>query len=104
MTPPATQSQWISTFLEAQAAELGASTNTQLAYGRDLKDYADWLSRKNLTFETADQSGIEAYLIDCDAQGLAKTTRARRLSSERTIVHGAWSVWVRSSVPPIASV
>ena len=30
---------WISTFLEAQAAELGAATNTQLAYGRDLKDF-----------------------------------------------------------------
>ena len=32
-------SQWISTFLEAQAAELGAANNTLLAYGRDLKDF-----------------------------------------------------------------
>ena len=30
---------WISSFLEAQAAELGAATNTQLAYGRDPKDF-----------------------------------------------------------------
>lgn len=30
---------WISSFLEAAAAEQGAATNTQLAYGRDLKDF-----------------------------------------------------------------
>jgi integrase/recombinase XerD len=39
--------RWISTFLEAQAAELGAATNTLLAYGRDLKDFADWLEGRS---------------------------------------------------------
>jgi integrase/recombinase XerD len=34
----------ISNFLDAQAAELGASRNTLLAYGRDLKDFAGWLA------------------------------------------------------------
>ncbi|MHA6262062.1 tyrosine recombinase [Arenibacterium sp. CAU 1754] len=101
MTAPATPSQWISTFLEAQAAELGASTNTQLAYGRDLKDYADWLSRKNLAFETTDQSGIEAYLIDCDAQGLAKTTRARRLSAIKQIYRFAFEEGWRDTNPAL---
>ena len=34
---------WISVFLEAQAAEVGAARNTLLAYGRDLKDASAWL-------------------------------------------------------------
>ena len=38
--------RWISTFLDARAAELGAARNTQLAYGRDLLDFADWLARR----------------------------------------------------------
>ncbi len=36
----------IQTFLEAQAAELDAAANTQLAYARDLKDFVGWLQRK----------------------------------------------------------
>ena len=35
--PDAEASRWISTFLDARAAELGAARNTQLAYGRDLQ-------------------------------------------------------------------
>ena len=35
--------RWISTFLQAQAAEQDAARNTQLAYGRDLLAFADWL-------------------------------------------------------------
>jgi hypothetical protein len=35
---PGRDSDWISAFLEAQAAERGAARNTLLAYGRDLKD------------------------------------------------------------------
>ena len=50
MASPATQDLWISTFLQAQAAELGAATNTLLAYGRDLKDIAAWLERRSSRF------------------------------------------------------
>ena len=76
---PSSPARWIATFLDAQAAELGAATNTQLAYGRDLKDFADWLAGRGGDFARADREMIESYLIDCDAQGLAKSTRARRL-------------------------
>ena len=34
--------RWISTFIDAQAAELGASPNTQEAYARDLQNFVDW--------------------------------------------------------------
>ena len=85
MSAPHSDHGWISTFLEAQAAELGAATNTLLAYGRDLTDYTDWLDRQGHDMPSADQEAVEAYLIHCDAQGLAKSTRARRLSAIKQI-------------------
>lgn len=71
----------ISAFLEAQAAELGAARNTLLAYGRDLKDAAGWLARRGPGLEAAARADLEGYLVFCEAQGLARATRARRLSA-----------------------
>jgi len=76
---------WISAFLEAQAAENGAARNTRLAYGRDLKDLAAWLARKGLSFATATRDNIEDYLLSCEAAGLSKATRARRLAAIRQL-------------------
>ena len=83
--PDAEASRWISTFLDARIAEFGAARNTQLAYGRDLLDFADWLERRGLGFASADRAAVEDYLVHCDAQGLSKATRARRLSSIRQL-------------------
>ncbi len=94
-------SQWISTFLEAQAAELGAANNTLLAYGRDLKDFQAWLSRNSRDFLEASQDDVESYLIYCDAQGLAKSTRARRLSSIKQIYRFAFEEGWREDNPAI---
>ena len=98
---PASPTRWISTFLEAQAAELGAATNTQLAYGRDLKDFAEWLGGKGSDFAKADRDAIETYLIHCDAQGLAKSTRARRLSAIKQIYRFAFDEGWREDNPAI---
>jgi integrase/recombinase XerD len=92
---------WISTFLEAQAAELGAANNTLLAYGRDLKDFQDWLIQQSRDFLVATQGDVESYLIYCDAQGLAKSTRARRLSSIKQIYRFAFEEGWREDNPPI---
>jgi integrase/recombinase XerD len=93
--------QWISAFLEAQAAELGAANNTLLAYGRDLKDFAEWLTRKDTDFDTATQEHVEQYLIHCDDQGLAKSTRARRLSSIKQLYRFAFEEGWRETNPAI---
>ncbi|WP_298848889.1 site-specific tyrosine recombinase XerD [uncultured Ruegeria sp.] len=90
MDAPASNELWISTFLQAQAAELGAATNTLLAYGRDLKDFASWLEHRTSGFDQADRDQIEAYLIDCDAQGLSRSTRARRLSAIKQLYRFAF--------------
>jgi integrase/recombinase XerD len=101
MSAPAHPDRWISAFLDAQAAELGAATNTLLAYGRDLKDFADWTTGRGLEFATLDRGTVEAYLVHCDAQGLAKSTRARRLSAIRQLYRFAFEEGWRSDNPAI---
>ena len=99
MSPATTR---IETFLEAQAAEMGAAHNTLMAYGRDLRAYADWLSARgghDLLFAT--QADVEAYLVACDAEGLAQATRARRLSSIRQFYRFAVDEGWRGDNPAI---
>ncbi|AXI46853.1 recombinase XerD [Sulfitobacter sp. SK012] len=94
-------STWISAFLEAQAAELGAATNTLLAYGRDLKDFDVWLSRRGRDFAATTRADIEDYLVHCDAQGFAKSTRARRLSAIKQLFRFAFEEGLRTENPAI---
>ncbi|TDK47417.1 tyrosine recombinase [Antarcticimicrobium luteum] len=101
MAGPADQPGWISAFLEAQAAELGAATNTQLAYGRDLKDFSGWLDRRGGSFAGADREAIESYLVYCDAQGLSRATRARRLSAIKQLYRFAFEEGWREDSPAI---
>ncbi|WP_322892945.1 MULTISPECIES: tyrosine recombinase [unclassified Yoonia] len=91
--------RWVQTFLQAQAAELDAATNTQLAYARDLQVFADWLSDKGLHFMQVTQDQIESYLIDCEAEGLAKSTRARRLSAIKQLFRFAFDEGWRADNP-----
>lgn len=91
----------IETFLEAQAAELDAAVNTRLAYARDLKDFAAWCGPRKLDLVTVRQDDIEGYLIDLDAQGLSRATRARRLSAIRQFYRFAFEEGWRSDNPAI---
>lgn len=88
-------------FLEAQAAELGAATNTLLAYGRDLKDFDAWLAHRNLDFDAVARAHVEEYLVHCDAQGLAKSTRARRLSAVKQLYRFAFEEGLRTDNPAL---
>ena len=98
MTPCAT---WVSAFLDAQAAELGASQNTLMAYARDLDDFGNWLTDRGNDFATASQPDVEAYLVHCDAQGLASSTRARRLSAIKQLYRFASEDRLRADNPAI---
>lgn len=92
---------WLTRFLEAQAAEMGAARNTLLAYGRDLRDAGDWLAGRGRDFPTASRDDIESYLLFCDAQGLAKSTRARRLSALKQLYRFAFDEGMRDDNPVI---
>ncbi len=101
MSGPGSADLWISTFLDAQAAELGAATNTLLAYGRDLQDFVGWGTRAGKPLETLTRGDIETYLIACGADGLSSATRARRLSSIRQLYRFAFEEGWRDDNPAI---
>lgn len=101
MTQAAAQDslRWISTFLDAHAAEQGSARNTQLAYARDLRDFGEWCAGQKADFAQITRAEIENYLIHCDAQGLAQATRARRLASIRQLFRFAYAEGWRSDDP-----
>jgi integrase/recombinase XerD len=90
---------WVAAFLQAQAAEQGAADNTLAAYARDLDDFTGWLTGANLSPATAQQPDIERYLVHLDAQGLAKSTRARRLSAIKQLYRFAFEDRLRTDNP-----
>ena len=98
---PPLAARWISAFLEAIAAEQDAARNTRLAYGRDLADFALWLDRRGGGVDTADRAAVEAYLVFCDAQGLSRATRARRLSAIRQLYRFAFEEGWRGDNPAL---
>jgi integrase/recombinase XerD len=100
MRPPP-DLRWISTFLDAAAAENDAARNTLLAYGRDLVDFGGWLATRKVTFAVVRREDIETYLIGCEAQGLALATRARRLSAIRQLYRFAYDEGWRAENPAI---
>ena len=91
---------WISAFVEAAAAERDAARNTQLAYARDLVDFAGFLGPTR-HFATATQADIAGYIIACEAQGMARATRARRLSVVKQLMRFAVEEGWRSDNPAL---
>ncbi|MEL6477766.1 MAG: site-specific tyrosine recombinase XerD [Pseudomonadota bacterium] len=89
--------RWISAFLEAQQAELGAARNTLDAYRRDLVDFLDHSGTDAL--QHADRAVIEAYLAALEGRGLSASTRARRLSALRQFFRFAYSEGLRTDNP-----
>jgi integrase/recombinase XerD len=73
----------VEAFLEMMSAERGAARNTIDAYRRDLRDYADFLDRRNASVASAGREEVTAYLAFLDAQGIAASSSARKLSAIR---------------------
>jgi integrase/recombinase XerD len=98
---PAGDARWISAFLSAIAAERNAARNTLLAYGRDLGAASAWLSGRGRSFADAGRDDIEAWLVSCEAEGLSRPTRARRLSAIRQLYRFAHEEGWRADNPAI---
>ncbi|MCY4300405.1 MAG: site-specific tyrosine recombinase XerD [Aestuariivita sp.] len=96
-----TESQWISLFLDAQRAEIGAAANTQFAYCRDLLHFSDWLKKQNSSFVMASKETIIDYLNHCINKGLSNSTRARRLSAIKQIYRFAFDEAWREDNPAL---
>lgn len=80
MAPPA---NLLSAFLEMLVAERGAADNTLQAYERDLSDFLLFLDSRGVAAAAAGSKDIQAYLQHATEEGLAATSRARRLSTVR---------------------
>ncbi len=93
--------RWISAFLDAQAAERDAARNTRLAYGRDLLDFTGWLEHRGTDLARATRADVENYLVGCEAIGLSKATRARRLSAIRQLYRFAHEEGLRADNPAL---
>lgn len=75
----------IDSFLEMIAAERGAAANTLEAYRRDLEDFSSFLASRNTTIVEARSNDVSAYLRALAEQGMAASSRARRLSALRQL-------------------
>jgi len=75
----------VAAFLSSLAAERGAAKNTLDAYRRDLADYEMTLRGYELSPASAQRNDVESYMAGLAAQGLAATTRARRLSAVKQL-------------------
>ena len=70
-------------FLTAIAAERGAAANTLQAYERDLNHFLSFLAVRRLDVQVARAGDISAYMQAMATEGLAATSRARKLSAVR---------------------
>ncbi|HEX7072523.1 MAG TPA: site-specific tyrosine recombinase XerD [Hyphomicrobiaceae bacterium] len=75
----------IDSFLEMLAAERGAAANTLEAYRRDLENFSAFLGKRHVELAAAGPADISAYLRFLTEQGMAASSRARRLSALRQL-------------------
>jgi len=73
----------VGAFLEMMSAERGAAKNTIESYRRDLAAYGAFLKRRGSSFTEATRELVTAYMASLDAEGLAASSSARRLSALR---------------------
>jgi integrase/recombinase XerD len=74
---------WCNRFLDMMSAERGAARNSIAAYTRDLDDYCALLRTRGTDAGAASSDDVRAFLAGLDAQGLARTSIARKLSAVR---------------------
>jgi len=92
----------IESFLDALAAERGASLNTIEAYRRDLSDYAAHLRAKGGSPLSASGADVRAYLAARGAAGFKASSLARRLSAIRQFHRRLYAEGQRSDDPTLA--
>lgn len=98
LTPAASSD--LALFVEMLMAERGAASHTVAAYARDLSDFLAFLAARKIEAATADH--VRAYLEVLAADGLAPTSRARKLSAIRQFFRFLLSEGVRTDDPTSA--
>jgi integrase/recombinase XerD len=86
-------------FLEMLAAERGASFNTLEAYRRDLDHFRAFLAGRKFSCRDIDTDKLRDYLAELEAQGLAASSTARRLSCLRQLFRFLFAEELRGDNP-----
>lgn len=98
---PASASE-LALFLDMLMAERGAASHTVAAYARDISDFLTFLARKKTPTSAATADHVRAYLAVLTANGLAPTSRARKLSAIRQFFRFLLAEGVRKDDPTSA--
>jgi len=89
----------IDRFLEMLLAERGVAGNTVIAYRRDLQHLADFLQQAGLSFPSASEDDLRAYMRELHRTGSAPATAARRRSAFRQFFAFLHGEGIRSDDP-----
>ena len=89
-------------FVEMLMAERGAATHTVTAYARDISDFLAFLGAKETDLAAARADDVRAYLEVLASNGLAPTSRARKLSAIRQFFRFLLGEGVRKDDPTSA--
>jgi len=73
----------IANYLDAIWMEKGLSKNSLESYGRDLRQFADWLALQHSSLFQVTSSLVQAYLAKCHQEKLSARSTARFLSCAR---------------------
>ncbi len=99
MQSSGTDKRLVSAFLEMMSAERGASVNTLAAYGQDLEAYCSYLNTQRKPLAYCGTVDLRNWLAAMQAEGLAKSTIARRLSAVRQLHRFAFAEGVLTDDP-----
>lgn len=86
-------------FLEMMAVERSAAPSTLKNYGRDLARFAAFVQRRGESLETAGAGDIAAWLAVLEAEGLAASTAALKVSALRQFYQFLYAEGLRGDNP-----
>ena len=86
-------------FLQMLSVERGASANTLDAYSRDLAHFAAFVQNQNRSLQTAKSEDLTGFIAQMIEEGLASSSRARRLSALKQFYRFLVSEGVRPDDP-----
>lgn len=92
----------IEAFLEMMSVERAAAANTLKNYGRDLERFAGFAASRGESLETAGADDIAAWLEALEAEGLAASTAALKVSALRQFYQFLYAEGDRSDNPTAA--
>lgn len=91
--------QIVERFLDMLSAERGASANTIDAYARDLSNFASFIHKRDRAIEAATTEDVSAFVALMVEEGLAASSRARRLSALKQFFRFLMTEGIRSDDP-----